>query len=45
MVQYRDGYGVAGRVVDVESQLKNMPAQTNEKGPLRVQARPFTTVP
>lgn len=45
VVQYRDGYGVAGRVIDAESQLKNQPEQTNPKGALRVQARPFTTVP
>lgn len=41
----RDGYGVGGRVIDSESDLKIGMTQTHPKCPIHPQSRPIKTVP
>lgn len=41
----RDGYGVGGRVIDTESELKIAAVQTHPNVPLHPQSRPIKTVP
>lgn len=44
-VMSRDGYGVGGRVIDQESDLKIGATQTHPKCPIHPQSRPIKTVP
>lgn len=41
----RDGYGVGGRVIDAESDLKIGATQTHPNVPIHPQSRPIKTVP
>lgn len=45
LVMSQDGYGVGGRVIDTESELKIAAVQTHPNVPIHPQSRPIATVP